>query len=164
MERETTPTSNNSVKTGIIAVALIALLIGGTVFYIQSQNQNNITPTVNTSTAPEEDMMARGAMMGQSTYNNGTYEATGAYVSPGGPEKIGVRLTVTDGVIADAIVTPMTERATSQRYQGIFVKNFKPLVLGKRIDEIKLDKVSGSSLAPKGFNDAVLKIRQQAQT
>lgn len=51
----------------------------------------------------------------------------------------------------------------SARFQDLFAQNYKPLVIGKNIDEVQLGKVSGSSLTPMGFNDALAKIKTQAQ-
>jgi uncharacterized protein with FMN-binding domain len=98
-----------------------------------------------------------------STYQDGTYTVEGDYVSPGGAEQLGVSVTLKNGVITESVVTPKAERPMSVHFQGIFVENYKPLVIGKSIDEVKLDKVSGSSLAPKGFNDAIEKIKAEAK-
>ena len=35
-------------------------------------------------------------------------------------------------------------------------------IAAKNINEVKLDKISGSSLTPQGFNNALEKIKQQA--
>ncbi|MBD8555201.1 hypothetical protein IFT84_11860 [Rhizobium sp. CFBP 8762] len=36
------------------------------------------------------------------------------------------------------------------------------VVVGKRIDEVKVGKLAGSSGTPKGFNDAIRHIRKKA--
>lgn len=96
------------------------------------------------------------------TYKDGTYSATGHYRSPAGPETIEVTLTVKDDVVTDANVTSDAVVPNSQRFQGIFIQNFKPMVVGVRLDQLNLTKVSGSSLTPGGFNDAVAQIKTQA--
>lgn len=99
----------------------------------------------------------------EAQYADGTYEMVGEYVSPGGPETVGVTLTLANGIVTDANVEVLATRPASVDKQTDFAENYKPMVVGKDIDEIMLTKVSGSSLTPKGFNDAVEKIKQQAQ-
>lgn len=99
----------------------------------------------------------------EGTYEDGTYTATGTYTSPGGPEEIGITLTVEGGIITDASAEPKATIPASVNWQTVFANNFKASVVGKSLDEVSLDKVSGSSLTPKGFNDAVEKIKAQAE-
>ena len=47
--------------------------------------------------------------------------------------------------------------------ETIVSNNVKTLVVGKKITDVKLDKVSGSSLTPKGFNDALEQIKTLAK-
>ncbi len=96
------------------------------------------------------------------TYKDGTYTAVGEYMSPGGPEQIGLSLTVKNNVITDATFTPKAERPMSVRFQDMFAAGYKEFVVGKKLDEVNLTKVSGSSLTPKGFNDALAKIKAEA--
>ena len=95
-------------------------------------------------------------------YKDGTYTATGHYRSPAGPETIEVTLSVKDNVITDANVTSDATMPMSQRFQGMFIQNFKPMVVGVNLNQLNLTKVSGSSLTPMGFNDAVSQIKTQA--
>lgn len=98
----------------------------------------------------------------KSPYKNGSYSVVGNYSSPAGVEEIAVTLTLTDGVITDSNVDPKATKPISLRMQNDFAANYKRYVLGKDIDSLKLDKVSGSSLTPLGFNDALDKIKKQA--
>lgn len=96
-------------------------------------------------------------------YNNGGYSVVGAYNSPAGSESIGVQLSLKDDMVTDVSVTAKATNETSLKFQKIVSENIKSLVVGKKLDEVKLDKVSGSSLTPKGFNDAIAKIKVQAK-
>lgn len=114
------------------------------------------TPSTNTDTAPVTE--------NASLYADGTYSATGTYTSPGGKESLPVTLTLEGGVIVEVSVeTPATNPA-SQKWQTVFAQNFQALVVGKNIDDLELTNVSGSSLTPKGFNDAVAQIKAEAQS
>lgn len=99
-----------------------------------------------------------------SAYTDGTYTAIGDYVSPGGPEQVEVTLTVKDGVVTDSVFKSLAERPASVQMQSNFAGGYKEYVVGKKLDEIEVGKVSGSSLTPKGFNDAVAKIKAEAKS
>lgn len=96
-------------------------------------------------------------------FKDGDYSAIGDYLSPGGPEQVEVQLTLKDGLVTVVAVVPRATRPISVKMQSTVRDNVAPLVVGKPIADLSLDKVSGSSLTPKGFNDALEKIRTQAQ-
>ncbi len=98
-----------------------------------------------------------------SVYKDGSYSAIGSYISPGGQETIAVRLTLKDDVITDITVTPQATRPESVNFQGQFAAGYKPFVIGKKISDVAVTKVSGSSLSPKGFMDALSQIKAQAR-
>ena len=99
----------------------------------------------------------------KSKYKNGTYTATGRYNSPAGMEDIGITLTLKDGVVVSSSLTLMAFDDTSQRYQQKFESGYKSQVIGRSIDSIALGTISGSSLTPIGFNDALNQIKTQAK-
>ncbi|GEM_PF-935077 len=98
-----------------------------------------------------------------SVYKNGTYSATGSYMSPGGYDQISVTLTLANDIITSVSVTPGAGDRTSQRYQDRFIAGYQPYVIGKNIADVNLDIVSGASLTPIGFNDALSQIKAQAK-
>lgn len=99
----------------------------------------------------------------KSSFKDGSYTAEGAYGSPAGPESITVALTLKNDIVTDATVTAHATAPKSKYMQNAFISGFKTLVVGKNIKDVQLEKVSGSSLTPKGFNDAVAKIQVQAK-
>lgn len=151
-------TDSSSVKKfAIPAAVLVIIVIAAISLYTTQANKLPIQQeTTNTQAGAPT-----GAMRAQQ-YKNGTYTVTGNYVSPGGPRDIGVTLTLADGVVTDATFEGRATDPTSKRFQGEFGANFKPQVIGKNIEDLKLVKVSGSSLTPKGFNDALKKIKNEA--
>lgn len=96
-------------------------------------------------------------------YKDGTYDVTGDYTSPAGPEEIEVKLTLKNNVVEDATVVSKATKPISIKMQESFISAFKPVVVGKSIDTLNLDKVGGASLTSKGFNDALEKIKNQAR-
>ena len=98
-----------------------------------------------------------------SAYKNGTYSATGSYMSPGGYDQLGVSVTLQNDIITAATVTNMAGDGRSSRYQNAFIGGFKPYVIGQNIASVNLTYVSGASLTPQGFNDAIQQIMTQAK-
>lgn len=177
------PTQNNSngngKKVGItIAVVAILALLGITIAS-NKKAADQAVPTDTTTTATAGTPATTPTAVapattpattpskttGQSsaTLKDGTYTATGSYMSPGGLDHLGVTVTLKSDIVTDVSVTPKPGDGTSARYQAIFAANYKQYVVGKDITTLKLDKVSGSSLTGKGFNDAVAQIEAQAK-
>jgi uncharacterized protein with FMN-binding domain len=96
-------------------------------------------------------------------YKNGSYNAIGAYTSPGGEEAIDVKLKLENSIITEAEVITKATIPASINFQETFAKEFKQYVVGKNIDEVQLDVVSGASLTSKGFNAALELIKQDAK-
>jgi uncharacterized protein with FMN-binding domain len=125
-------------------------------------------PTDNTTTPPPANNGAmaplenKGSDRTAANYKDGSYNATGSYMVHAGAEQVQIGLTIKDGIVTDTTFQGTPKFPMSQRYMDMFNQNYKTMVVGKKLSEIKLGKVSGSSLTPIGFNDAVEKIKQQA--
>lgn len=148
---------------GLIAIAAIIILAVGVLAYQKSRR-----PGI-TQNAPQNQMVfetptTSKQITSDQDYKNGVYTAEGNYISPGGDEQIVVKLTLNKGVVEDSQVESKAFKPNSKKFQGIFIENHRQFVIGKNIEVIKLDKVSGSSLTPKGFNDALKKIKGQAKS
>lgn len=97
-------------------------------------------------------------------FTPGTYNATGQYPTPGGLQGIGVTVTLeADGTITELEVDPKAEIGNSVQFQAKFAGGIKSEVVGKPIQELNVDKVSGSSLTSGGFNRAIEDIVKEAQ-
>ena len=114
-----------------------------------------------TSAAPAP--AATSAAAGAATYKDGTYSADGNYVSPNGNETVGVELTIAGGAVSDVKITPHPTNPNTRKFQGEFAGGIKSQIVGKKLDEIKVSKVAGSSLTSGGFNQAVEKIKSEAK-
>lgn len=95
-----------------------------------------------------------------SHYADGVYTATGQY--GGQPSFITVTVTLKDDVITDVAVTPRAYVPQSLELQRRFAAAVPKVVVGRRIDQVKVDKLAGSSGTPKGFNAALAEIRAKA--
>ncbi|PFG18695.1 FMN-binding protein [Serinibacter salmoneus] len=103
-----------------------------------------------------------GAAGDEATYADGTYTATGGYISPNGPEEVEVTLTLSSGVVAEVDVASLATNPNSEFYQGEFIGGIADVVVGVPIDELEVDRVAGSSLTSGGFNEAVEIIKGEA--
>jgi uncharacterized protein with FMN-binding domain len=99
-----------------------------------------------------------------SAYKDGNYTATGAYDTPDGTETITVSVTLGGGTVKAASVSQQASSRDSREYQDAFASGYKTYVVGKDITTIQLSRVSGSSLTPQGFNDALEQIKTKAQS
>jgi uncharacterized protein with FMN-binding domain len=97
------------------------------------------------------------------SYKDGTYSADGMYRSPNGTETVGVQLTLASGTVTDVTITQHPSNPNTGKFQGEFAGGIASQVVGRSIDELKVSKVAGSSLTSGGFNEAVEKIKAEAQ-
>lgn len=164
-EQATNQSQNSFSKFAIPAVVIVVIAVAVFAYYTtqgskQTATQTQTTQQVQATSAPTA---TTGVTTTTSPYKDGQYSATGDYVTPGGPRQVGVVITLKDGVITDSVFTGKAQDEESQRFQGEFAANYKSLVVGKNINEVSLTKVSGSSLTPKGFNDALDKVKAEAK-
>ena len=101
-----------------------------------------------------------GAITGP--YTDGTYEASGNYTNPHGTETVDVTITLEDDTITAVEVVGHGTDPNTENYQGQFIAGIEDEVVGKKLDEISVDRVGGSSLTSGGFNAAVEEIKADA--
>lgn len=155
---------------GIVVAALVVLGgIGYAVFGMNSGSQPvpptpTPLPPPNPLPTPQPVVPPPPPPVKKSVYKDGTYTAVGNYNSPGGDDQIQVTVTLKNDIITDATVTSLVAMGgPSKLFQNQFIAGFKQQVIGKNIADVRLTKVSGSSLTPLGWNDAIAKIEGQAK-
>lgn len=142
---------------GVIAIGLIA--IGGTATAVVLNKQTDTTPSSTTTTSSSNNTTPSTS---GTAYKNGSFSANGSYRTPGGTETISVSVTLKDDVITSVSVTG-NGRGDSAEYQSMFKSGVSSLTVGKDIDDVKLSRVSGSSLTSTGFNSALDTIKTEAR-
>lgn len=170
---------NKGTKLAISSVAVI--IVAGVIFIIAVQPSSSVnggvqvknpvpvsvptpgTNPVSVPATPADIPTATNATNRSSRYKNGTYSLTASYESPSGTENMGISITLKNDVVTDTSFTPMANSGRSSRYQQGFASAYKSYVVGKNIDSINLDAVSGASLTSAGFNDALSQIKVKAQ-
>lgn len=154
--------SQNSSKKIIGIVIGIVVLVGVTTVSILGFKNNTQVATEQSSDVITQNPATDPKLVAV-VYKDGTYIATGSYMSPGGKDTISVELTLIDSRISSISLTPITADDTSREYIGKFTSGYKQYVIGKNIADVKLSKVSGSSLTSVGFNNALSTIKAQAK-
>lgn len=152
----------------IVGVVVVILLVAAAAAVIAINDNGQTSSTSDSGTAQTSTTETSGAGTNNATntsgnYKDGTYSATGNYRTPGGQESIEVKLTLADGVITDASVTQNASGGEAEEYQSMFVSGYKSEVVGKKIDEVNVSRVAGSSLTPSGFNAALDEIKSDAK-
>jgi hypothetical protein len=144
----------NTKAAGLLVIALI-VLIGVGIFSFGNKGNTKEVPSSIAPTAVVKDITVQ--------YKDGVYTQVGDYKSPAGAEQIDVKLTLENGVVVESEVTPKATAPISKVKQEAFAEGYKEMVVGKSIKDLQLGKIAGASLTPKGFNDAVEKIKAEAK-
>jgi uncharacterized protein with FMN-binding domain len=105
---------------------------------------------------------AQSTISRDATYADGVYTATGQYGSV--PSSITLTVTLVADVVTAVSVMPHATNPTSLEFQRRFAAAVPAVVVGKRIDEVRVSRLAGSSGTPDGFNAALERIKEQART
>lgn len=165
----------NSKTPKIIGAILGLAVIGGLVAWVFGYSKTPDTTTETTTSTPEGASSTAPATVppaptsstsgtgNGSGYKDGTFTADGAYRSPAGNENVTVGLTLKDGIVTDATFKGDATNPASKNLQAAFAAGYKAQVVGKSVDSISLGVINGASLTPKGFMEALAKIKVEAQ-
>lgn len=159
-----TPKQPNKALVAIIVVALLAIVTAAIIFLSNKKETPASTVSDTASTTPTTETSSTGSSnVADATYKDGTYKASGSYQSPGGTETIDLTVVLEDSVIKSTDLANHPATRDSEDYQGRFISGYKSLVVGKKIDDVSLNRVSGSSLTSGGFNRALEQIKSDAK-
>jgi len=114
------------------------------------------------TTTPSAESTTPADTGSASSYTDGTYTESADYQAPSGTETVDVTITLADSVITDVQVTGHATDPQAKVRQGEFASGIAGVIVGKKIDDIQVDKVGGSSLTSGGFNAAVDLIKADA--
>lgn len=84
-----------------------------------------------------------------------TKTETISYNTPAGNDDVEFSMTVTDGVITSITTTPKAVHDISKARQTAFAGEISAKVVGKKISELSLSAVGGSSLTTNAFNQFI---------
>ncbi|MFO6452578.1 MULTISPECIES: FMN-binding protein [unclassified Aeromicrobium] len=157
-----TPTKRRAYAALAASTALLTLAACGDSDAAENDASSSKTPSA-TSAAPSEPAASDSGASG--AFTAGEYEATGSYTTPDGQtQSIEVEVELAaDGTITSLDADGQAEGGNSEQFQKKFESGIDAQVEGRKITELDVDKVSGSSLTSGGFNDAIDQIISQAQ-
>lgn len=150
--------SNNTGK--ILGVATAVVVVGA----VAASALRTKAPTTNEPMNTTSTNTGTSSTSTMTSYKDGSYKADGMYRSPAGEEKVTIDVTLANGVITKTEFTGYATNPASVNRQGAFKQGFEKEVIGKKIDEVSLGVVNGSSLTPKGFMEALNKIKAEAKS
>ncbi|WP_229054411.1 FMN-binding protein [Aeromicrobium sp. Leaf350] len=140
--------------SGAAAVLMLTAACGG-----GSDTESESTDSSSSDETTEDASSTETA----TTYTVGDYSAEGSYQTPGGTQSVEVELSLeADGTITAVTVTPQADGGNSEQFQTKFAGGIADEVVGTKIDDLDVSKVSGSSLTSGGFNAAVDEIKAEA--
>jgi uncharacterized protein with FMN-binding domain len=180
-------TQQSSAGTKILLASVLILLVAGVgVYFLLSSSATTNQVAVDTPTSTEEDAASptettnttekapasktpttpkepAPAVVDNKKYKDGKYTAKGNYRTPAGNESVTITLTIKNDIITASDFSGTSLENTSQNYIDRFTQGYKKLVVGKSVDAVNLSVVSGSSLTPTGFMNALTNIKTQAK-
>jgi uncharacterized protein with FMN-binding domain len=159
-------TEHSKILAGLTLLILVVVIVGVSVASDHKSTAASMPTSTPVATTKQSSSSTTTTTASSSsgTYKDGTYTATGTYNSPGGQEKVMVELTVSNNVVSSSSVMSGANDPTAESYQSIFIGGYKKYVVGKKLNDINVSNVSGSSLTSIGFKDALKQIEKQAQT
>ena len=146
-----------------VAALIVVVLVGivASAVIIINNNKSDTADTQNQTSAVTDPATIDAS--DTSSYEDGTYRATGSYMTPGGTESIELTVVIKDGVISDTSIANNATDPEAVEHQELFSDNYKALVVGKPVGSVSLSRVAGSSLTSNGFNDALDQIKEDAR-
>jgi uncharacterized protein with FMN-binding domain len=153
-------------KSKIIGLVVVALLaVGGTGAVILLGQKSGNPDVVKTGTDNSNTNTATDAPKSTSTatYKDGTYSATGNYISPNGDEKVGVTVTLKNSIIETVSIETFGSNDEAKQYQASFKSGINNVVVGKNVNDVSVSRVASSSLTSTGFNRALETIKSDAK-
>lgn len=166
-------TSNTNTKSIIGFIVFLGVAVGAIALAMSNKKEvetpvvtgdENSTSTITaTSTAEATTTASSTEPTALTEYKNGTFAATGTYKSPAGIEQVNISIEIENDIVVDSSFKGLAENSRSINFQEQFANGYRAQIIGKNIDSIALSKVSGSSLTPIGFNDALGKIKDEAE-
>lgn len=154
----TTPL-RKSIYAGIAGLSLVGT-VAGCAPSAQSTPSPAATGQSSSTSSSTETSTGSSTTAG---YKDGSYSADGSYISPNGQETVGVELTLSGGTVSAVNITVHPSNPNTRKFQTEFKDGIAAQIVGKKLDELNVSKVAGSSLTSGGFKQAVEQIKSQAK-
>lgn len=138
----------------------ITTILGISLSIVMASCSTKDIPTGQSSFSSNASLSSSNSEVGkESTYVDGIHTAIGNYGSH--DSSIAVTITLVDDVITGIQITPDATDPTSLDLQRRFADAIPAVVVGKRIDEVNIDRLAVPSPTPDGFETAIEQIKEQ---
>jgi uncharacterized protein with FMN-binding domain len=156
---------NKTKIIGLIVVVLISTTATAGVVYLKNTNIPKVASLLQTPAGGSNSASTNTTTTSSSTtYKDGTYTATGQFYTPEGSEQIGVTIALANNKVTSvSIDSSSIQSRTSYEYTALFADNISNIVVGKNINDASVSYVSGASLTPIGFDNALETIKNNAK-
>lgn len=154
-QKEPVEQSRSPYTAYVLAIGAALILSGGLLYWRITANKTEELQTASVTFIP-------ATSRGKGQYPDGTYETIGTYAPHGVKTELHVKVTLQDDAIIDVDANLGETNPLSRQITEKFKSGYKALVIGKPIQGLKLGAVSGSSLTPLGFNEALRNIERYA--
>jgi len=158
-----TPNQPNKAVIAVVVIALLAIIAAAVILLGKKETPVSTTSESAPAVSSSQDPPQTAQNDSNSGYKDGTYKASGGYRSPGGAETVDLTVTLAGGVVTSTDFSAHASTRDAEDYQSRFKGGYKALVVGKKIDDVSLSRVAGSSLTSGGFNQALEQIKQDAK-
>lgn len=148
-------------STIFLGVAVLAGLVAAVKFFMPSKTDSDPAMTSTGTAIPSK---SEAVMTGDSSVEmKQAKEITvnTSYANPSGKDDVSFSLFVdSNGIIVDAKSGILATNEISKKRQIAFAEGFAMAVKGKKLSELTaIDKVGGSSLTTKSFNDSLPRLK-----
>lgn len=148
-------------STIFFGVAALAGLVAAVKFLLPSKTEPE--PTMTTAKTTTSKSMVPEAQEAPLAANKEAKEISvnTSYGNPSGKDDVKFSLFVdSTGMIVDAKADVLATNEISKKRQSAFAEGFPLAVKGKKLSELNaIDKVGGSSLTTKAFNDSLTELK-----
>ena len=148
----------------LTAVIVIGILGAGSAAGFLATRPDNSGGGGITSSSSKDQSPDSNKKKSSGSYKDGMYTAKKSYATPGGQYSVDLTVNIADNTVKSSTVKLDAKQGeTSSFYQNDFADMYKSEVVGKKVNDISLDRVGGSSLTSNGFNDALDQIKDDAK-
>ncbi len=156
---------NNTKIIGLVVVVLLSIAATAGVVLIKNGHDGSVSLS---NTSSYQTASTTGSAPQASTpsanYKDGSYTAQGSFDTPSGTEQIGVTVNLASNKITSVSVDDSSiYSGTSFAYTERFINGLNSVIVGKNINTVNVGRISGASLTPMGFNNALDTIKSQAK-
>ncbi|MDP2838190.1 MAG: hypothetical protein Q8O53_02855 [Candidatus Moranbacteria bacterium] len=146
------------VSKKIVVISVLALASVVVLWQAVSRSADDVAPVATREAVLEESVVPLAMKVGARKISTKT-----RYDNPAGGDEVGFTLTVDEeGAITDVVVDVLATNPTSRMRQQAFASELPQALKGKKLRDLEaIDKIGGSSLTTKAFNEALPEMKSQ---